>query len=104
MNDESSLQRLFGTRTDVVQETLATFGFPGDAYLPAVCDESMGENGPFLLRNEFHEVLLDLHRIRMRGESQASGDACDVSVDHDAHRQIEGVAENDVRRLAAHAG
>ena len=64
----------------------------------------MREDRPFLLRNEFHEVLLDLHRVRMRGQSQASGDACDVSVDHDAHRQIEGVPENHVRRLAAHAG
>src|SRR5215207_3370945 len=76
----------------------------GLADLAAVGDEEVREEHPVALGDEFHEVALDLLGRGVRGEREASGEARDVRIDDDAGGDAEGVAEDDVRRLARDAG
>lgn len=64
-------------------------------------DELMAELGPVVLRDEFHEVLLDLFGIGFAREAEAVGEAAYVGVHDDADVDVEGVAEDDVGGLAA---
>ena len=57
-----------------------------------------------LLREEFHQVLLDLHGIGVPGEPEPQGEASHMGVHNDPLVDPEGVAEHDVGGLAARAG
>src|SRR6266851_868506 len=96
-----SLQRLLRAGTHIIQLALRALWLSGHADGPTVRDQPMREHGPLLLRDELHEVLLDLHRIEMRGEAQAAGDARDMSVDYHADRDVERISQNDVGCLAS---
>src|SRR5207253_3991643 len=98
-----SLQRLFRRRAYIIQLALRALWFSGHADGPTVRDQPMREDRPLLLRDELHEVLLDLHRIEMRGEAQAAGNARDMSIDHHADGDVERVSQNDVGCLASDA-
>ena len=67
-------------------------------------NEPMRKKGPILLRNEFHQDRLDLFRVGLAGEAEPGGEARDVGIDHNPDVDAVGVAENDVRRFASHAG
>ena len=60
----------------------------------------MGKFYPALLGHQGHQVELNLYRVLLAREPQALGDPADVGVHHDA-RDAEGVAQDDVGRLAA---
>src|SRR5688572_10757145 len=68
-------------RTQIPQRTLLAQGPTGDADLPAVEDEEVREQRPFLSRNELYQILLDLHRIGIPREAEPEGHTCDVRVD-----------------------
>src|SRR5688572_28570325 len=63
----------------------------------------MRELRPLLARNDLHQVLLDLDRIRLAGETEAERHARDMGVDDDALAPAERVAKDHVRRFAADA-
>ena len=67
-------------------------------------DEKMREKGPFLLREETHQLLFYLHWILLRGQPQAPGQPSNVGVDRDSFIRIKGVSQDDIGRLAADSG
>src|SRR4051812_12002190 len=67
-------------------------------------DQQMREQRPLLAWKQGHQVLLDLDRIGVARERQALAHACDVRIDDDSLVALERVAEDDIRRLASHAG
>ncbi len=73
------------------------------ADLAAVKDQQVRNKSPIFLGDEFHEVLFDFDGIGMGGQAQASREAADVGVDHDADVFVEGVAQDDVGGFAAYA-
>ena len=73
------------------------------AHPPAVQDQPVAERGPLRLRDQLHQGELDLHRVVVLGQAEPAREPADVRVDRDA-RRVEGVAEDDVRGLAADAG
>lgn len=54
--------------------------------------------------DEFHQVLFDLHGVRLFGEGESAAEACDMGIDHDADIQPEGITEHDVGGFASDAG
>ena len=67
-------------------------------------DEEMGEEGPVLLGDDFHECLFDFDGIVLPGQSHPAGKTTDVGIDDDAFGEVEGVAEDDIGGLSAHSG
>ena len=63
-------------------------------------DHLMGKFHPALLGHQGHQVELNLDRVLLAGEPQALGDPAHVGVHYEA-RDAEGVAQDDVGRLAA---
>ena len=90
-------------RADVVQEADLALRTARVADLTAVLDEQMRQHRPTFAREQLHQILLDLHRVGLRGESEAMAHAPDVRIDDDALVLIEGVSENDVRGLSTDA-
>src|SRR5204863_6351446 len=74
-------------------------GLACDAVAAAVEDQPVGEYRPALLRDDRHERELDLDRVLLAREPEASREPRDVRV-HDDPRDPEGVPEHHVRRLA----
>ncbi|CAG6397921.1 hypothetical protein SCOCK_60254 [Actinacidiphila cocklensis] len=69
----------------------------------AVEDDAMRQHRPLRLREEPRDVLLDLLRVLGGGPAEAPGQPSEVGV-HGDPRYAEGVAEDNVGRLAADAG
>ena len=63
----------------------------------------MGEIDPLALRQELHQVLLDLRGVGVFREAQSLAQSRDVRIDHDARRDSKGRAKHDVRRFASDA-
>lgn len=82
---------------------MGAIGVAREAAAPAVEDEQMAEKGPVVLRDEFHEVGLDLYRVVLTAEVESEGEAGNVSIDDDADVFAEGIAEDDVGGFASHA-
>ena len=64
-------------------------------------DEKVRQKGPFLLREETHQLLLYFHRILLRAQPQQPGQPSNVGVDRDSFIQVERVSQDHVRGLAA---
>jgi hypothetical protein len=62
------------------------------------------EPDPLLLRDDAHQVLLDLLQFLLDGQAEALADAGDVGIDDDTAGDAEGVGEDDVGRLTGDAG
>ncbi|MBU6210539.1 MAG: hypothetical protein KGR22_11575, partial [Planctomycetes bacterium] len=60
----------------------------------------MAQEAPVLLRDERHQVALDLHGIIVPGQPEALGEPPDVRVDDHALVDREAVAEHHVGGLA----
>ncbi len=67
-------------------------------------DDEVGRPRPPLASDERHEARLDRRRVAALGEAEPVRDAEDVRVHRDALVDVEGVAEDHVRGLAADAG
>ena len=89
---------------DVLQQALRAFRTACDAQLPAVPDDLMGKQNPLVLRNDLHQILLDLSSVGLFRKFEASRDAGDVGVDDDSYADIEPTAQNDISGLASYAG
>src|SRR5215210_3134452 len=89
---------------DVVQDAARTVGLAGFAHAAAVEDEQVREERPLLLGYHLQEVALYLLGVLMLGQPEAARDTPDVRVYDDAHVYREGVAQDHVSGLAAHAG
>src|SRR4051812_35417237 len=89
---------------DVVEDAVRAVWFTGLAGAASVQDQEVREDGPVSLWHDLHEVLLYLHRVFVIRQAEPSRDAADVGIDDYALVHTEGVAQNDVGRLAADAG
>ena len=93
-----------GRRANIVEDAVRAVWLSGLACSATVEDQEVGEDGPVFLRHYLHEILFDLHGISTLREAEPVRDAADVGVDDDAFVHAEGVAKNDVGRLAADSG
>jgi hypothetical protein len=93
-----------GGVTDVFEWTLGALGHARDAEGTSVMNNLVGEVDPFVLREDAHEVLLDLDRLVVLREFEAAGDAVHVGVYNDADGFAEPGAEDDIGGLAGGAG
>src|SRR5262249_11475687 len=90
-------------RTDLRQRTPGTVRLAGVANLPTVVDHAVAEYRPLFFGDEPHQVALDRLRVGLRGQPHAAAESAQMGIDRDAGH-AEGVAEDDVGRLAADAG
>ena len=95
-----------GTRAEgyVVEDARAALRRSRLADPAAVKDQQMREHRPPLAREDLHQRRFDLHRLDLLREAEPLTEARDVGVDDDPLVLPEGIAEDDVRRLPAHAG
>src|SRR5215210_4991773 len=93
-----------GRRADFGEGALGAGGAARLADLAAVRDEEVREVYPVGLWDESVEVALDLLGRLLLREPEARGEPRDVRVHDDARGDAEGVAEDDVGRLARDAG
>ena len=75
-----------------------------DADLPAVVDQLMREGDPTVLRNELHQVMLDLLRLVVDRKLKPAREAQDMRVDDHADGDLIPAPAHDVGRLAGDAG
>ncbi len=64
----------------------------------------MSEQSPMVGRKKRHQILLDLHRIGLFGETKQAAEASDMRIDHHSFVDSIGVAEDNVGGFATHAG
>src|SRR5258708_339692 len=74
--------------------------FAGEAPAAAMPDKPMAEQGPLHARDELDQVLFDLLRSFLARESKALGEARHVRVYDYPAIDVEGIAEDDIGRLA----
>jgi len=72
--------------------TARTCRFTGMANRTTMIDQEMREVEPIFLRNEPHEILLDLNGISIGGPAQASRKTPDMGIYDEALNDAEGVA------------
>src|SRR6266508_6926345 len=70
-------------RAQVVHRTDLALGVASGADPSSVLDQDVGEREPLLLRDEPHQIPLDLVRVLIRAEAQALGQPAHVGVDGD---------------------
>ena len=75
----------------------------GVAHATAVPDQVVAQQRPVLLREQRADLVLDLHRVGLRGQAEPARQPAEVGVHGDA-RHPERVPEDHVRRLAPDAG
>ena len=66
-------------------------------------DDLMGEKDPPVLRDDLHQVLLDVHGIVVPGEVETPRYTMDVSIDHHTRRNAVSRSEDYVSRFACGA-
>src|SRR5690242_20049609 len=87
------------------ERALVALWFARLADRPAVVDEQVRPHRPVVLRDDLHQILLDLHRVdEVVRQAEPIRDASDVRVYGDADVLVERVAEDDVGGLATDAG
>lgn len=67
-------------------------------------DHPMTERDPLILGNEPHEVLFNLLRVFLSGETQPLTDACDVGIHNHSRRDSISGSQDDVGCFSSHAG
>jgi len=87
----------------LLQVAVVAFGFSRVANLAAVMDDLVGEVDPAVLRDDFHQFLLDLWSGFAFGQAETSGYAEDVCVDDYSFGLFEGDAQDDVGGFASRA-
>ena len=92
----------------VGQQAVRAVGLAGGTDPPAMPNERVADEGPFALRDHFHEVVFDFDGVlgvfARPCKTKARGEATDVGVHDDAFVFSEGRAEHDIGRLARDAG
>ena len=64
----------------------------------------MAQVGPTILREEFHQVLLDADRVAEFGEAEPLREAANMGIHDDAFIFRKGISEDDIGRFASCAG
>jgi len=67
-------------------------------------DQEVRYQRPILVRDEPHEVLLDLHRIVVPGQRKPLADSGDMGIDRDPFVSPVGISQDDIGGLAPDAG
>ena len=89
-------------RTKVAQDALLAAWSACDADAATMIDQEVRQESPLVLRNNFHQIALDLVRVLLRSQAQELREARHVRVDDDAWN-AKSVPEDDVGGLAANA-
>lgn len=89
---------------ELFEVAAVAFWFAGDAHLAAMVNELVREGDPVVLRDNLHQLLLDLLRRVAFGQAEAMGDAEDMRVHDNAFGFAKRNAKNDVGGLACCAG
>lgn len=66
-------------------------------------DEQMGTQRPGILRYQTHQHLLYFIGVCFGGQTKPRGQALDMRINGNSLCPVEGIAEDDIRRLAPHA-
>src|SRR6267143_2885313 len=90
---------LVSSVADVFQRAIDALRPAGVAKFAPVPDELMSEENPLFAWDDSHQILLDFLRIGIPGQFEASGNACDVSVNDYPFGNLEPRAQHDVGRL-----
>src|SRR5687767_3112301 len=88
-------------RAELIEDADFTLGRSRITDSAAMKDENVCEERPILLREQRHQLLLQLHRISFVAETQPETQTPNVGVDHHSLVLPECVAEDDVGGLAA---
>src|SRR6266700_7553048 len=96
--------RLVPSVADVFQRTLGAFWFAGDAESSSVMDDLVGIINPFVLRDDFHQVLLNTLWFFTASQLQSARDAMHVRVYHHADAFPEPGTQHHVGRFSRCAG
>ncbi len=59
--------------------------------------------GPFLLRNDLHQVEFNLHRVLVLCQPDPLAHSLDMGI-HDDPRDSKGIAQDDIGRLPSNSG
>jgi len=90
-------------RADGGESASFAIGFAGMAHLPAMKNHAMTEHDPFFFGNEGHQILFHFFRDSVLGQTKAAAKAAHVRIHRDS-RNVIGIAEDYVGRLATDAG
>jgi len=70
----------------------------------SVPDEPMTQLTPLLSGEKFDEVVFDVDRICLCGQTKPEGEPADMGINHNSLIDLEGIAKHDIGRLATHSG
>ena len=97
----SNVSRCWTKLTDVAVRAIRLARGAAAAAMP---DEPVAPQGPIVLRHQFHQFLLDFDGVGALHQTEPVAEPRDVRVHHHANVDVEGVAEDNIRRLAPDAG
>src|SRR5688500_2986606 len=67
-------------------------------------NQQMAEQRPKLARSQFYQVLFNFDRVVFRGQTEPFGQAHHMRINYDPFIDVEGIAQNNIRRLATNSG
>ena len=70
-----------GSVANIFERAVDALGFAGDAEAASMPDDLVSEENPLFARDDAHQILLDLLRIVVGGEFEASRDAVYMGID-----------------------
>jgi len=88
----------------LLEVAAVAFWLPGNADLPSVVDQLVRKGNPVILRQNPHQLLLDLLRGVAFGKAQTSCDSENMGVNYNAFGLAKADAKDDVGRFASRAG
>src|SRR5690348_15261129 len=77
---------------------------PRDAEIASVMNHLVREQYPAILRDDLHQILLDLLRLVVLCELPAARDTMHVRIYDYSHSFVEPTAQNNIRCLPRHSG
>ncbi len=90
------------TRAERPRFTIRAIGVPGIAPPAPMPDQQVAEERPVRAGDQFHKLQLYLGRIRLPGQPEPLRKTGHMSVDDDAHIDVERIAETDVGGFPPH--
>ncbi|MCU1296596.1 MAG: hypothetical protein JWO91_874, partial [Acidobacteriaceae bacterium] len=76
--------RLVGRMADILKRTLHTLWPSRDAQLTTMPDGLMRKQDPLALRNDPHQILLDVFGIVVLRQFESAGDSVNMRIDYNA--------------------
>ncbi len=96
--------RLVGGVTQFLEGAIETSWSSGDAHLSAMMNQFVGEVDPTILRNDLHQVTLNLLRCCLLCQLKTPREAHDVCINYDANGNSIPRSEHDIRCFTSNPG